>query len=117
VDRRGLLEIAANISQKSALARDGKLRKEDLEGGCFSISSLGNIGGTSFTPIINAPEIAILGVGKARIQPRWIDGAFVPRLCLPLSLSWDHRALDGATAARFLAYIVSLLQDFRRVTL
>jgi pyruvate dehydrogenase E2 component (dihydrolipoamide acetyltransferase) len=117
VDKLGVLQIASGLSAKSALARAGKLRVEDMEGGCFSISSLGGIGGDAFTPIINAPEIAILGVGKARIQPRWEDTQFVPRLILPLSLSWDHRALDGALAARFLSHVVELLEDFRRVLL
>jgi pyruvate dehydrogenase E2 component (dihydrolipoamide acetyltransferase) len=117
VDKLGVLQIASGLSAKSALARAGKLRVEDMEGGCFSISSLGGIGGDAFTPIINAPEIAILGVGKARIQPRWEDTQFVPRLILPLSLSWDHRALDGALAARFLSHVVELLEDFRRVSL
>jgi pyruvate dehydrogenase E2 component (dihydrolipoamide acetyltransferase) len=116
-DKLGVLGIASQLSAKSALARDGKLKREDIEGGCFSISSLGGIGGNSFTPIINAPEVAILGVGKARIQPRWDGENFLPRLILPLSLSWDHRALDGALAARFLAYLAAVLQDFRRVSL
>jgi len=116
-DKLGVLGIAGQLSIKSASAREGKLRTEDMEGGCFSISSLGSIGGNAFTPIINAPEIAILGVGKARIQPRWEGGEFVPRLVLPLSLSWDHRALDGAIAARFLSCLAFLLQDFRRVSL
>ena len=116
-DRLGVLGIAGELSVKSALAREGKLKREDMEGGCFSISSLGGIGGDHFTPIINAPEVAILGVGKAGIQPRWQGDEFVPRLILPLSLSWDHRALDGALAARFLAYLAALLEDFRRVSL
>jgi pyruvate dehydrogenase E2 component (dihydrolipoamide acetyltransferase) len=117
VDKLGVLEIGRTLSIQSALAREGKLKMDDMEGGCFSISSLGSIGGDAFTPIINAPEIAILGVGKARIQPRWDDAQFLPRLILPLSLSWDHRALDGALAARFLAHLVELLEDFRRVLL
>jgi pyruvate dehydrogenase E2 component (dihydrolipoamide acetyltransferase) len=117
VDKLGVLEIASGLSAKSALARAGKLKMEEMEGGCFSISSLGGIGGDAFTPIINAPEIAILGVGKARIQPRWDGAQFAPRLILPLSLSWDHRALDGALAARFLSHVVELLEDFRRVLL
>jgi pyruvate dehydrogenase E2 component (dihydrolipoamide acetyltransferase) len=116
-DRLGLREIAVGLAAKAALARDGKLKAEDMEGGCFSISSLGGIGGGGFTPIINAPEIAILGAGKAQVQARWIDEQFVPRLILPLSLSWDHRALDGALAARFLTHLAGLLQDFRRVSL
>jgi len=117
VDKLGVLDIGRTLSVKSALAREGKLKMDDMEGGCFSISSLGSIGGDAFTPIINAPEIAILGVGKARIQPRWGDAQFLPRLILPLSLSWDHRALDGALAARFLSHLVELLEDFRRVLL
>jgi pyruvate dehydrogenase E2 component (dihydrolipoamide acetyltransferase) len=117
VDKLGVLEIASGLSAKSALVRAGKLKTEDMEGGCFSISSLGGIGGDAFTPIINAPEIAILGVGKARIQPRWDGAQFAPRLILPLSMSWDHRALDGALAARFLSHVVELLEDFRRVLL
>ena len=117
VDKLGVLDIGRTLSTKSALAREGKLKTDDMEGGCFSISSLGSIGGDAFTPIINAPEIAILGVGKARIQPRWDDVQFLPRLILPLSLSWDHRALDGALAARFLSHLVELLEDFRRVLL
>jgi len=117
VDKLGVLDIGRTLSIKSALAREGKLKMDDMEGGCFSISSLGSIGGDAFTPIINAPEIAILGVGKARIQPRWDGVQFLPRLILPLSLSWDHRALDGALAARFLSHLVELLEDFRRVLL
>ena len=117
VDKLGVLDIGRLLSIKSALAREGKLKMDDMEGGCFSISSLGSIGGDAFTPIINAPEIGILGVGKARIQPRWDDAQFLPRLILPLSLSWDHRALDGALAARFLSHLVELLEDFRRVLL
>ena len=99
----------------AALARDGKLGPADMQGGCFSISSLGGIGGTYFTPIINAPEVAILGVSKAQIKPVWDGTAFVPRLMLPLSLSYDHRVIDGAGAARFITYVSGLLADFRRV--
>ena len=117
VDKLGVLDIGRALAAKSALAREGKLKMHDMEGGNFSISSLGSIGGDAFTPIINAPEIAILGVGKARIRPRWDDAQFLPRLILPLSLSWDHRALDGALAARFLSHVVELLEDFRRVLL
>jgi pyruvate dehydrogenase E2 component (dihydrolipoamide acetyltransferase) len=116
-DRRGILDIAADVSAKAVLARDGKLKRNDMEGGCFTISSLGGIGGTGFTPIINAPELAILGAGKAKISPRWNGEQFVPRLILPLSLSWDHRALDGVAAARFLVALVQLLEDLRRVAL
>jgi pyruvate dehydrogenase E2 component (dihydrolipoamide acetyltransferase) len=116
-DRAGLLQIADAIGAKAASARAGKLKLADMEGGCFTISSLGGIGGTGFTPIINAPEVAILGAGKAAIRPQWDGQQFQPRLILPLSLSWDHRALDGAAAARFLVHLVQLLQDFRRVLL
>lgn len=116
-DRSGLLRIADEIGAKAASARAGKLKLADMEGGCFTVSSLGGIGGTGFTPIINAPEVAILGAGKAAIRPQWDGQQFQPRLILPLSLSWDHRALDGAAAARFLVHLVQLLQDFRRVLL
>jgi pyruvate/2-oxoglutarate dehydrogenase complex dihydrolipoamide acyltransferase (E2) component len=109
--------VADAIGAKAASARAGKLKLADMEGGCFTISSLGGIGGTGFTPIINAPEVAILGAGKAAIRPQWDGQQFQPRLILPLSLSWDHRALDGAAAARFLVHLVQLLQDFRRVLL
>lgn len=117
VDRLGVLELARLLSIKSELARQGKLKMDEMEGGSFSISSLGSIGGDAFTPIINAPEIAILGVGRAGIEARWDGTQFLPRLMLPLSLSWDHRALDGALAARFLAHVVRMLEDFRRVLL
>ncbi|MFO0205061.1 MAG: 2-oxo acid dehydrogenase subunit E2, partial [Betaproteobacteria bacterium] len=101
----------------AARARDGKLGPADMQGGTFSISSLGGIGGTSFTPIINAPEVAILGVCRAASKPVWDGRQFVPRLILPLSLSWDHRVVDGAAAARFNAPLAALLGDFRRVLL
>jgi pyruvate dehydrogenase E2 component (dihydrolipoamide acetyltransferase) len=116
-DTLGIVEIARALTARSAAARSGKLRSSDLEGGNFTISSLGGIGGTGFTPIINSPEIAILGVTKATIQPRWDGAEFKPRLILPLALSWDHRATDGVAAARFLVQLVRLLQDFRRVLL
>jgi len=99
------------------LARDGKLKPDQMQGGCFTISSLGGIGGTYFTPIINAPEVAILGVCKASTKPVWDGKAFAPRLILPLSLSWDHRVVDGAGAARFNAFLAQLLADFRRAML
>ena len=99
----------------AALARAGKLGSADMQGGCFSISSLGGIGGTYFTPIINAPEVAILGVSKAQMKPVWDGDAFVPRRMLPLSLSYDHRVIDGAAAARFTTFVGSVLADFRRV--
>ena len=116
-DRKGVLQIARETSELAAKARDGKLGPADMQGGCFSISSLGGIGGTSFTPIVNAPEVAILGVSKAAMKPVWSGSAFEPRLLLPLSLSYDHRVIDGAAAARFTAYLAQLLGDMRRVLL
>jgi pyruvate dehydrogenase E2 component (dihydrolipoamide acetyltransferase) len=116
-DKKGLFEIAAEMGELAKKARDGKLGPADMQGGTFSISSLGGIGGTSFTPIINAPEVAILGVSKSAMKPVWDGSAFVPRLILPLSLSWDHRVVDGASAARFNAYLSAILADFRRVLL
>jgi pyruvate dehydrogenase E2 component (dihydrolipoamide acetyltransferase) len=97
--------------------RDGKINPADLQGGCFSISSLGGLGGTYFTPIINAPEVAILGVGKSVMKPVWDGKAFAPRLMLPLSLSYDHRVVDGAQGARFIAYLSGVLSDIRRLVL
>jgi pyruvate dehydrogenase E2 component (dihydrolipoamide acetyltransferase) len=117
VDRKGVAQIARDTAELSAKARDGKLSPADMQGGCFSISSLGGIGGTAFTPIVNAPEVAILGVSKTTLKPVWNGSAFAPRLMLPLSLSYDHRVVDGAAAARFTAYIASVLADFRRVLL
>jgi pyruvate dehydrogenase E2 component (dihydrolipoamide acetyltransferase) len=116
-DQKGVLAIAAEMTALSAKARDGKLGPADMQGGCFSISSLGGIGGTAFTPIINAPEVAILGVSKAQTKPVWDGKAFAPRLMLPLSLSYDHRVIDGAAAARFAAHFCGLLADMRRVVL
>jgi pyruvate dehydrogenase E2 component (dihydrolipoamide acetyltransferase) len=116
-DRKGVFEIALESSALAAKARDGKLSPSDMQGGTFSISSLGGIGGTSFTPIINAPEVAILGVCRAATKPVWDGKQFQPRLILPLSLSWDHRVVDGAGAARFNALLAQLLADFRRVML
>jgi pyruvate dehydrogenase E2 component (dihydrolipoamide acetyltransferase) len=116
-DRKGLLEIAADLTELSAKARDGKISAEEMRGGTFSISSLGGIGGTSFTPIVNAPEVAILGVTRAAMRPVWDGEQFVPRLIVPLSLSYDHRVIDGAAAARFTAYLATELSDFRRVLL
>jgi len=117
VDKKGLAELAKEMSELAAKARDGKLGPAEMSGGCFSISSLGGIGGTAFTPIVNAPEVAILGVSKSSIQPVWDGKAFQPRLQLPLSLSYDHRVIDGASAARFTAYLAQLLGDMRRVLL
>jgi len=116
-DRKSVLELAREMGGLAAKARDGKLGPADMQGGCFSISSLGGIGGTAFTPIINAPEVAILGVSKSAVRPVWDGQAFVPRLMLPLSLSYDHRVIDGAAAARFTAHLCTLLADLRRAIL
>lgn len=116
-DKKGLLELAKELGTISSRMRDGKINSTDLQGGCFSISSLGGLGGTYFTPIINAPEVAILGVGKAVIKPVWDGKQFAPRLMLPLSLSYDHRVVDGAQGARFIAYLSSVLSDIRRLVL
>ena len=116
-DKKGVLAIAQETSELAKKAREGKLGPADMQGGTFSISSLGGIGGTSFTPIINAPEVAILGASRAATKPVWDAKSFVPRLMLPLSLSYDHRVIDGALAARFNAYLGQLLADFRRVML
>jgi pyruvate dehydrogenase E2 component (dihydrolipoamide acetyltransferase) len=116
-DKKGVLQISQEMSELAKKARDGKLGPAEMTGGCFSISSLGGIGGRYFTPIINAPEVSILGVCKSSIEPVWDGKAFQPRLMLPLSLSWDHRVIDGAAAARFNAYLGQILADFRRVLL
>jgi pyruvate dehydrogenase E2 component (dihydrolipoamide acetyltransferase) len=116
-DKKGIVAIAKEMSELAGKAREGKLSPTEMSGGCFSISSLGGIGGTYFTPIINAPEVAILGVCKSSMKPVWDGKAFVPRLILPLSLSWDHRVVDGASAARFNTYLAAVLADFRRVML
>jgi pyruvate dehydrogenase E2 component (dihydrolipoamide acetyltransferase) len=116
-DKKGLVDIAREMAELSKAARDGKLKPDQMQGGCFSISSLGGIGGTNFTPIINAPEVAILGLSRGYQKPVWDGKQFVPRLTLPLSLSYDHRVIDGAEAARFNAYLASVLADFRRVSL
>jgi pyruvate dehydrogenase E2 component (dihydrolipoamide acetyltransferase) len=116
-DRKGVFDIARELGDISKLARDGKLKPGDMQGGTFSISSLGGIGGTAFTPIINAPEVAILGVSRSAIRPVWDGKQFAPRLMLPLSLSYDHRVIDGATAARFSAFLVSVLSDIRKLIL
>ncbi|MBN7136742.1 dihydrolipoamide acetyltransferase [Lysobacter enzymogenes] len=114
VDKKGVLQIARETGELAAKAREGKLGPADMSGGCFSISSLGGIGGTAFTPIVNAPEVAILGVSKSATKPVWDGKQFAPRLILPLSLSYDHRVIDGAAAARFTAYLAQLLADMRR---
>ncbi|HRO62219.1 dihydrolipoyllysine-residue acetyltransferase [Thermomonas sp.] len=116
-DQKGVAQIAREMGELAALARDGKLKPEQMQGGCFTISSLGGIGGTKFTPIINAPEVAILGVSKSEIKPVWNGEKFKPRLLLPLSLSYDHRVIDGAAAARFTTYLGQLLADLRRAML
>lgn len=116
-DRKGIMELASELSQLSARARDQKLKPADIQGGCFSISSLGGIGGTAFTPIINSPEVAILGVSRSSLKPVWDGKVFQPRLMLPLSVSYDHRVIDGAMAARFTRYLASQLEDLRRLTL
>ena len=113
-DRKGVFDLARELSETSKLARDKKLKPGDMQGGTFSISSLGGIGGTAFTPIINAPEVAILGVSRSVTRPVWDGKAFAPRLMLPLSLSYDHRVIDGAAAARFTSYLASVLSDIRR---
>jgi pyruvate dehydrogenase E2 component (dihydrolipoamide acetyltransferase) len=117
VERKGLLEIAGELAELSGLARAGRLTPTQMSGATFTLSSLGGIGGTSFTPIINAPEVAILGVVRSAIKPVWDGAAFQPRLLLPLSLSYDHRVIDGAAAARFCAHLASLLADMRRLLL
>ena len=116
-DQKGVAQIAKEMGELAALARDGKLKPEQMQGGCFTISSLGGIGGTAFTPIINAPEVAILGVSKSEMKPVWNGEKFKPRLMLPLSLSYDHRVIDGAAAARFTTYLGQLLADLRRAML
>ncbi|HSO42818.1 MAG TPA: 2-oxo acid dehydrogenase subunit E2, partial [Rhodospirillales bacterium] len=117
VERKGIFGLARELGEVSEKARARKLKAEALQGGCFTISSLGGIGGTGFTPIINAPEVAILGVTRSRMQPVYRGGEFIPRLMLPLSLSYDHRVIDGAGAARFAAYLAFILGDVRRLVL
>ncbi|MEW8506333.1 MAG: dihydrolipoyllysine-residue acetyltransferase [Candidatus Thiodiazotropha sp.] len=117
VDKKGVFELASELMVISDKARAGKLAPAEMQGGCFSISSLGGIGGTAFTPIVNAPEVAILGVSRSSMQPVWDGNAFQPRLILPLSLSYDHRVIDGADGVRFTSYLSSLLGDMRRLLL
>ena len=116
-DRKGLIDIGREMSVLAEKARDGALSPADMQGGCFSVSSLGGIGGTGFTPIINAPEVAILGAARSAMQAVWNGQEFEPRLIMPISLSWDHRVVDGVAAARFLGNVSSLLGDFRRAIL
>lgn len=117
VDRKSITELAAAMGELSQKAREGKLSPSEMQGGCISISSLGGIGGTAFTPIVNAPEVAILGLSRSRIKPIWDGEQFQPRLMQPLSLSYDHRVIDGAEAARFCAYLARSLSDVRRLAL
>lgn len=117
VDKKGIKQLTEELSEISSKARDGKLKAADMQGGCFSISSLGGIGGTAFTPIVNAPDVAILGVSKSEMKPVWNGSEFVPRLKLPLSLSYDHRVIDGAVAARFTTYLNQALSDIRKLLL
>jgi len=116
-DRKGVFDVAHELTEISKLARDGKLKPGDMQGGTFSISSLGGIGGSFFTPIINAPEVAILGVSRAAMRPTWNGKEFAPRLIMPLALSYDHRVIDGASAARFTTFLVSVLSDIRKLIL
>ena len=118
-DQKGVMAIAKELGEMSALAREGKLKATDMQGGTFSISSLGGIGGTHFTPIINAPEVAILGVGRSAMRPVWSaeKEAFLPRLIVPISLSYDHRVIDGAVGARFITFLNGALSDIRRLVL
>jgi pyruvate dehydrogenase E2 component (dihydrolipoamide acetyltransferase) len=117
VDKKGIYDLAAELMELSGRAREGKLSADDMQGGCFSISSLGGIGGVQFTPIVNAPEVAILGVSRAAMKPVWNGGEFEPRLIMPFSLSYDHRVIDGAQGVRFTSYINKLLSDIRRLLL
>ena len=117
VNQKGLVQLAKELGEISARSREKKITAAEMQGGCFTISSLGGIGGTAFTPIINAPEVAILGVSRSSMKPVWKDGKFEPRLMLPLSLSYDHRVIDGASAARFTTYLAQVLSDVRRLAL
>jgi len=117
VDQKGIHQLSRELLEISIKARDGKLKATDLQGGCFSISSLGGIGGTAFTPIVNAPEVAILGVSKSEIKPKWNGSEFEPKLMLPLSMSYDHRVIDGAIAARFTSHLASVMSDIRQLIL
>ena len=117
VDKKGLYEIAKELQESSTRAREKKLSPKDMQGGSFTISSLGGIGGTAFTPIINVPEVAILGVAKSAMRPVYIDDNFCPRLILPFSLSYAHRAIDGAAAARFTTFLGNVMSDIRKVLL
>jgi pyruvate dehydrogenase E2 component (dihydrolipoamide acetyltransferase) len=117
VDQKGVVQLAKELGEVSVRAREKKVSAAEMQGGCFTVSSLGGIGGTSFAPIINAPEVAILGVSRSSMKPVWKNGEFVPRLMLPLSLAYDHRVIDGAAGARFITYLAQLLSDMRRLEL
>jgi len=117
VDQKGIFELARDLAEMSGKARAGKLSPSEMQGGCISISSLGGIGGTQFAPIVNAPEVAILGVSRAEMQPKWDGEAFAPRLIMPFSLSYDHRVIDGVEGVRFTSYLSVLLGDIRRLLL
>ncbi|MFB3100808.1 MAG: 2-oxo acid dehydrogenase subunit E2, partial [Gammaproteobacteria bacterium] len=116
-DKKGLFEIADEISQLSRKAQEGKLSPAEMQGGCFTISSLGGIGGTAFTPIVNAPEVAILGVSRSAMKPVYENGEFVPRLMMPYTLSYDHRVIDGVAAAQFTQFLSTILTDIRHILL
>ena len=117
VDQKGIHQLSRELKEISIKARDGKLKAADMQGGCFTISSLGGIGGTAFTPIVNAPEVAILGVSKSEMKPKWNGSEFVPKLMLPLSMSYDHRVIDGAIAARFTVHLAGVMSDIRKLVL
>jgi len=117
VDKKGLWELAAEFMEVIGKAREGKLTAKDMQGGCFTISSLGAMGGTGFTPIVNAPEVGILGVSKAQMKPVWNGSDFEPRNMLPLCLTYDHRAINGGDAGRFMTYLSSVIADVRRLLL
>ena len=116
-DKKGVLEIAENIQELAEKARTNKITPPDIEGGNFTISNLGGISGTNFTPVINVPEVAILGISPAKMSPVWLDGSFVPRLILPVTLSYDHRVIDGVAGAQFTAYFTKILGDIRQALL
>ena len=117
VDKKGIIELSRELMDVSKKAREGKLTASDMQGGCFTISSLGGIGGTAFTPIVKAPEVAILGVSKSEIKPKWNGKEFEPKLMVPLSMSYDHRVIDGALAARCTATLASYMSDIRQLVM
>jgi pyruvate dehydrogenase E2 component (dihydrolipoamide acetyltransferase) len=116
-DKKGIWEISSDVINMATLAREGKLKPNDMQGGCFTISSLGAIGGNGFTPIVNSPEVGILGVSKSQMKPIWDGSDFQPKLMLPLALSYDHRVINGGDAGRFMTYLVKILSDIRHMTL